>query len=270
MTLPISMGGTMKLTTTLILVLVLAVAPGLRAEPVSVFAAASLTESFDDIGRLYRLHYGQPVAFNFGATNDLRMQIEHGARADVFASASSEEMDRAVASHSVTGAAQVFAHNRLLVITPKDNPGHVESIRDLGRPGLRFVTTHPNVPVGKYTLAMLEAMGRDPAYGPAWRDAALKNIASLELNVKQVASKVLLGEADAGVVYVSDVTPRTEKHFRSFPVPEPFNVDAKYPIAVAATTKASEAARRFIDLVLSPEGQKALARHRFGTGVLQK
>ena len=229
-----------------------------RAASLAVSAAASLTAPFRELGELYRKATGAPVAFNFGATNELRLQIENGAPADVFASASAEEMDRAVASKSVQAPA-VFAHNRLVVITPADDPGHVASVKDLARPGLKLVTAHANVPVGKYFHAMLKAMGSDPAYGRAWALAVEKNVASAEVNVKQVVAKVALGEADAGVVYASDASPK----LRMLEVPAAFNVDAVYPLAVTVSSKQPEAARRFVALVLSPEGQAILKHHGF-------
>jgi len=240
----------------LILLLLLSAPAG--AANLEVSAAASLTGPFREIGALYTKATGQTVAFNFGATNELRVQIENGAPADVFASASAEEMERARAHHAVDTPA-VFAHNRLVVVTPADDPGHVAALKDLARPGLKLVTAHPNVPVGKYFQAMLAAMGKDPAYGAAWAAAAAKNVVSQEVNVKQVVAKVALGEADAGVVYVSDVVPR----LRAIPVPDAYNVQAAYPIAITAGSHQPDAARRFVQLVLSPEGRAILARHGF-------
>ena len=238
--------------------------PGLAcAGALDVSAAASLTAPFKEIGALYTRKYAQAVTFNFGATNELRMQIENGAPADVFASASSEEMDKAVTSKAVAGTPSIFARNRLVVIVPKDNPAKIVSLADLARHGVKFVTTHPNVPIGKYTAQVLANLAADPAFGAAFASGVKQNTVSLETNVKQVVAKVALGEADAGVVYRSDTAGANADKLRAIEIADTYNVLARYPMAVTAASKQVEAARRFIELVLSPEGQAILKKYRF-------
>lgn len=233
------------------------------AETLEVAAAASLSEAFREIGTLYTRKTGQPVRFNFGATNELRMQIEHGARADVFASASAEEMDKAVKA-GVVNDPQTFATNRLVLIVPKGNPGKIGSLKDLARPGLKLVTTHPNVPVGKYTQTLLEKLAASPAYGSAYREAVKKNFRSLELNVKHVASKVSLGEADGGFVYDSDCTAKLGEAVIPLAIAPAYNVQATYPIGVVTRAGHGADAARFIDFVRSAAGQAVLASFNFG------
>lgn len=252
-----------SMRTKLSIVLCLALAGAASAESLQVFAASSLSESFKELGNLYQTRHGVTPAFNFAATNELRQQIEHGASADVFAAASQEEMDKAVQAGLVE-APRVFARNRLVLIVPRSNPGRIKSLRDLARPSLKLVTTHPNVPAGKYTRCMLDRLAADPAYGAAFRDRVRKNFVSLEINVKQVCGKVSLGEADGGICYSSDVTARLGQTVTALAIPVAYNVDATYPIAVLARARQAAAARRFVEFVTSAPAQKVLATYNFG------
>jgi molybdate transport system substrate-binding protein len=245
------------LTVTLSLSLI---AAAVAAEPLQVFAAASLAGPFQELGKLF----GRAVTFQFAGTSELRMQIEHGARADVLAFASTDEMDRAVDAGLVREP-RVFAKNRLVLIVPRSNPGRIRTFRDLARPALKLVTTHPGVPIGKYTLAMFERVAQDPDHGEPFRDAVKRNFVSLEINVKHVCAKVSLSEADGGIVYYSDVTARLGQTVRALDIPDRFNVQASYAIAVVARSSQPAASGAFLDLVVSPEGQAILARHNFGT-----
>jgi len=162
----------------------------------TVFAAASLTGPFSDIGkRLEATYPGLKIIYNFGGSPTLRMQLEQGARADVFAPADAVQMELAAGSGIVQGATPMFAKNRLVVIVPRDNPGHVTSFRDLARPGLRLDVAAPAVPVGNYSRQALRQASA--AYGADFASRVLRNVVSEEENVRQVVAKVQLGEADA-------------------------------------------------------------------------
>lgn len=230
----------------------------------TIFAAASLTEPFTDLGKQFEVaHPGVQVALNLANSQQLRVQLEQGARADVFASANTKEMDAAVsASLVVSGTQRIFAHNRLVVIYPKGNPGKIVALTDLARSGVKLDIADAAAPVGQYTLDMLAAMSRDPAFGPDWKSRVLANVVSREENVKAVVSKVRLGEADAGVVYSSDVTPEAAKELGTIQVPDSFNQIATYPIAPLKAQE-PELARQFIDFVLSPTGQRVLESYGF-------
>lgn len=246
------------------MILLLLIAGGAAAESLKVFAAASLTESFKEIGALFAAQHAVSPAFQFAATNELRLQIENGARPDVFASASTEEMDRAVRSGLVK-TPRPFAKSRLALIVPKSNPGRLESLRDLARPGLKLVVAGPKVPAGAYTLAMLEKVAADPGYGAGFKAAVLENVVSHELNVRSVCAKVSLGEGDAGVVYHSDVTARLGQTVRALEVPARFNVEAIYPVAVVERAPHAGAAQKFVEFLVSPAAQAVLAKHNLGT-----
>ncbi len=229
-----------------------------------VFAAASLTDAFGEVAEAFqRDHPGTRVTYSFGGSNQLRAQLEQGARADVFASADELQMDAAVAGGLTVEPVRVFARNRLTIITPADNPKGVAGVRDLARPGVRLVTAQPNVPIGRYTEAMLDRAAADPTYGPDFTAHAKANVVSREENVRQVVGKVQLGEADAAVVYSSDVTPQARGQLQQVPVPDLLNTIATYPVAVCRSGANPAGAEAFVAFLLSPRAQDTLARWGF-------
>jgi molybdate transport system substrate-binding protein len=232
---------------------------------VNVFAAASLTESFTDIGKQFsRKNPGISMQFNFAGSQELLAQLENGAQADVFASASEKEMNTAKSESLVDPqSVREFARNRLIVIYPTSNPAKIKSLSDLATPGVKIDLADISVPVGKYTDLMLTKMNADPAYGADFKSRFVANVVSREENVKSVLNKVRLGEVDAGVVYVTDVTPDATKDVETIAVPDQFNQIASYPIAVVAKSAQPEAARKFEDFVLSAEGQAILRGYNF-------
>jgi molybdate transport system substrate-binding protein len=232
---------------------------------INVFAAASLTESFSEIGK--RFESASPdlgVEFNFAGSQQLRAQIESGARADVFASANEKEMDTAKGESLVKPETiHDFARNRLIVIYPKNNPAKIAGLNDLANPGVKIDLADASVPVGKYTLQMVDQLAGDPAFGAEFKEHFLANIVSREENVKSVLTKIRLGEADAGVVYVTDVTPDAAQDVATLEVPDRFNQIARYPIAVVASAPHADVAAKFEDFVLSKDGQDILREHNF-------
>lgn len=226
-----------------------------------VFAAASLTDAFTEIGEAFEAtHPGVTVEFNFGASNTLRTQLEQGAVADVFASANTREMDSAIAASLViSGTQQVFLNNQLIVLLPQDNPGNVQTLEDLARPGLKLVLAAEEVPVGGYSR---EALGKlEAQFGAGFKDKVLANLVSNEENVRQVVAKVQLGEADAGIAYGSDAVAAPE--LKTLAIPPEFNVIARYPIAVLAAAPRRQLAAEFVAFVLSSEGQGTLKKWGF-------
>ena len=212
----------------------------------TVFAAASLTEGFTQIAEDYEGLHGVEVRLSLGPSDGLATQIQEGAPADVFASASPKWMDAVEADPGITDRAD-FARNLLVVIVPAGNPAGLGSLDDLGRPGIKLVLAAEGVPVGDYAREMLANAGI--------ADDALANVVSNEDDVKGVVQKVALGEADAGIVYRTDVTPTIEADLEVIDVPADVNVEAVYPIAALAG--ASDPAREFVAYVLGP-GQETL------------
>ena len=236
-------------------------APASHPATLQVFAAASLADAFTDIGhRLERRYPGLTVRLNFAGSQQLATQIEQGATADVFASADERWMDHVRAQQRVAGESAVFARNRLVVIVPRTNPARIQRLQDLARGGIKLVLGADAVPVGRYSRTLLQNLSRDPAFGADFAARVLRNVVSEEENVKSVVGKVQLGEADAGIIYRSDVTPAVARFIRVIELPANANVLASYPIALLRGGREPGAGRAFMDLVLSREGQQVLER----------
>ena len=237
------------------------------AEPVdlNVFAAGSLTDAFGEIGKLFEAdHPGVTAVFNFAGSQQLAQQINEGAPADVFASANKKQMDVVIeAGGIVSGTEQTFAKNRLVVIFPKDNPAGLADLQDLAKPDLKLVLAAKEVPVGQYSLDFLDKAVADQTFAPTFKDDVLKNVVSYEDNVKAVLTKVALGEADAGIVYLSDISGADADKIDRIEIPDELNVIASYPIAPIKESENPDLAQAFIDLVLSQEGQDILAKYNF-------
>jgi molybdate transport system substrate-binding protein len=230
----------------------------------TVFTAASLTEAFTEMGaNIEQANPGTRVLFNFAGSPTLRTQLAQGARADVFASADEPNMQGAQKEGTIAGEPRLFVRNQLVAIVPVANPAQVMRLHDLAKPGVKLVLTKPEVPVGHYARQALARMSQDAAFGPEFATRVLANLVSEETNVKQVVAKVQLGEAHAGIVYASDVTPAVRAAVQMLAIPEPFNVIAHYPIAVVRDALNAAGARAFIDYVLSPAGQAILTKHGF-------
>ena len=217
---------------------------------ITVGAAASLTAAFEDLGAAFTAaNPNVSVKFSFGASSDVARQIGEGAPIDVFASADAKNMDKVVASAGVSAEPAVFATNSLQIIVGAGNPKAIAGIDDLARSDVLVVACSPDVPIGKYTQQVLDAAG-----------VTVKPV-SLEENVKGIVSKVTIGEADAGVVYRTDVIAAGDAAV-GVEIPANVNVTARYPIA--ALKGASAAARDFVAFVLSDAGRAVPQRFGFG------
>jgi molybdate transport system substrate-binding protein len=235
-----------------------------QSEVLTVFAAASLTEAFTDIGQRFEQESpGRRVRFNYAGSQQLVLQIQQGAQADVFASADERWMKAVTDSGLAVDAPAVFAHNRLVVVIPAANPGRIDRLQDLGRRGLKIVLAAGAVPVGRYSRQALEQLEGAPGFTADYATRVLANVVSQEENVKAVVTKVQLGEADAGIVYRSDVTPSVARVTRVLDIPDEYNVVATYPIVVLRQSANQEMARRFVAFVLGAAGQRALAARGF-------
>ena len=251
----------------LTLLVSLSVVQAQDSQTVTVFAASSLTDSFEEIASAFEAtNAGVDVIFNFGGSSTLATQLVNGAPADVFASANLRQMQVAVEGGRIAADPQTFARNLLVLVTPSDNPASITSLRDLVNPGVKFVVAAPDVPVRTYTDLMLARLAALPTYGEDYRAAILNNIVSEEDNVRQVLLKVALGEADAGIVYQTDVTPDSADQVLTIPIPRAVNTLAQYPIAVTDDSTNPELAQAFVDYVLSEEGQTVLANWGFVIG----
>jgi molybdate transport system substrate-binding protein len=238
-------------------------APRGQAELV-VFAASSLLEVFQEIGAQFeQQHPGTKVRFNFAGSAQLVAQLSQGASASVAAFADTRNMRQAQQQGLIAGEPVIFARNRLVLIVPASNPAGIHTLADLARPGVKVVLAHDNVPIGHYARQVLERASQDPAYGSDFAQRVLANLVSEEVNVKQVVAKIQLGEADAALVYATDVTPAVRQQVTEIELPEQVNVVTCYPIAVVVGAPDQALARAFIDQVRSPEGQAVLERYGF-------
>ena len=225
----------------LVTALIAAVLAGCTAPPqtaVTVLAAASLAEAFGTIA-------SSDVAYSFAGSQQLVAQVEAGAPADVVATADAEAMDRLVRAGLVDGPTD-FARNRRAIAVAPGNPRRITGLRDLAGAGLRVVLADPAVPAGRYAEEVLARAG-----------VRVRPV-SLELDVKAVARKVESGEADAALVYATDVTPPSRVE-----IPNAANVVATYPVAVVRATANREDAQAFVDRLLGPAGRQALADRGF-------
>jgi molybdate transport system substrate-binding protein len=227
----------------------------------TVLAAASLSHVFPTVAAAFtRAHPDTRVRFSFAGTDALVLQIEEGTPADLFAGASARYGDQ-LAGEDLVERPKPFATNRLVLIVPSSNPAGVGSPQDLSRPGIKLVVGANTVPIGSYTRKVLTNL--DGLYGPSFSKAVLANVVSNEYNVEGVLTKVRLGEADAGFVYVTDAKAAGDS-VRSLPLPEQAQAVATYPIAVARASPHRALARQFESFVLGPDGQRALAAAGFG------
>ena len=219
----------------------------------TVFAASSLTAAFTQIGTDFEAaNPGVHVTFNFGSSTDLAAQIASEGPADVFASASGTAVDSAASDPGVTDQVD-FATNQLVIITPTDNPANIASVDDLANDGVQVVLAAEGVPVGDYARQMLDNAGIS-------KDV-LANVVSNEPDDAAVVAKVSSGEADAGVVYTSDIT---TADVGSVTVPDDVNVVAAYPIAVVTGAPQPDMAASFVTYVTGAQGEATLAAFGFG------
>ena len=219
---------------------------------VTVFAAASLTESFTTLGKQFEAaHPGTTVKFNFGASSSLAENINLGARAYVFASASSKNMKQVVDAGGASDS-KAFANNVMQIAVPPDNPANVSQVTDLANPKIKVALCQPEVPCG--TVAQEVFKKADVTVKPVTQGA----------DVKAVLTTVQLGEVDAGMVYKTDVQAAGTK-VKGIEIPADQNASTSYPIAALSKAPNAAGAAAFVDYVLSPDGEKVLEQAGFAS-----
>jgi molybdate transport system substrate-binding protein len=237
---------------------------GSRQQEIIVFAAASLTNAFSELATAFEARHPETaVLLNFAGSSQLTTQLAEGMPAELFASANMAQMDVAIQTGRIAAAAPIiFASNRLVILVPADNPAQIQQLSDLARPGVLLITAVPGVPIRQYSDQLIAGQG-DPV-----ATQITSNIVSEADNVRQIVAKIALGEADAALVYQSDVTPDIASNVLTIPLPEAQNIVAHYPLALvddANRDGADETARQFINFVLSAEGQQILSKWGFGS-----
>ena len=231
---------------------------------VTVFAASSLAEPFRAVADAFEAdNPGVEVTFNFAGSQALRTQLEHGAQADVFASADWSQMAAVRKANLLGNTPEYFATNRLAVVTPA-NSSAVQSLGDLAGPGVSIAIASAEVPAGAYARATLDLMTESADFPDDFADKALANVVTHETNVRAVAQKVALGEVDAGIVYETDV--KGGQHggsFRVIQIPLEFNPAAEYPIATLLEAANPQVALDFVAFVQGDDGQAILREYGF-------
>ena len=238
---------------------------GKNSSVVTVFAASSLTDSFTDIGDLFMSNNsGYDIVFNFAGTSTLNAQLLHGAKADVFAAASESQIKVAYDNGFINDYT-IFAKNKLVLITPHGNNkiGKIEDMRD---EGVSLVLSNEVVPSGNYSRKTLLMMQESGLYGEGFYDRVIENVVSEEINVRQVVAKISLNEADAGLVYMTDVTDANKDKINVIHIPDIHMPEILYPMAVITGESDKLGASKFMEFVLSDSGQKILSEHGFQAG----
>ena len=220
----------------------------------TVFAAASLKTSITELAKMFEAqHPGTTVTLSFAGSSDLATQINQGAPADVFASADTRNMEILQEAGLVDGEPQIFATNTLAIAVPPGNPAGIRSFADLAKPGTRLVQCAHQVPCGAAAAVIEQQTGTD------------LNPVSEENSVTDVLGKVISAEADAGLVYVTDLQSAAGR-VEGVAFPEAAGAVNSYPAAVLSNSRNSADARAFLELVGSPEGQQVLSDAGFGPG----
>ncbi len=235
-----------------------------ETETLVVFAATSLTNAFEDLEEAFEAENPQVnVVLNFSSSSTLASQLLQGAPADVYASANEIQMQRLVDDELIDEQAVInFGYNRLVLIVPADNPANIDSAEQLINNDLAIVLPLPETPIRVYTNTLLDEL--ETIFGDGYVDTLMQNVVSEESNVRQVVTRIILGEADAAFVYQTDVTPNVADDLLTIPLPDNIVMPlAQYPIAVLHDTDSSPIAQAFVDFVLSDAGQAILVEWGF-------
>ena len=224
----------------------------------NIYAASSLTEAFQDLKQKFELIYPKTkILLSFSGSQVLRLHIDQGADADIFASANPKHMKALILAGKIQKS-QIFAHNKLVLIVPLNNPSKIKSLGDLAKAS-RIVIATKNVPVGSYTYKMLSHS--ELKLGKTFKKMVLSHIVSKENNVRLVRAKVELGEADAAIVYQTDAI--ASKRVLLIPIPSPINVLASYPIGIVKKSRKPTLAKQWINFVFSQKGRLILSKRGF-------
>lgn len=232
---------------------------GSAGDSITVYAAASLTDAFEELGAAYTEAAGVDVVLSFDSSSALRTQIEEGAPADVFASADLVNAQTLVDAGLTDGPSQAFAGNGLAIVVPTDNPAAIDAWTDLADPGLRIIAAGDDVPITRYAVDLIDNLAELPDAPDGFAAAYATSVASREDNVRAVMAKIELGEGDVAIVYETDASSSDE--VTTVTVPDEADVVAEY--AVVTLDEADARAAEFVTWLLGEEAQAILAAHGF-------
>lgn len=228
-----------------------------------IFAASSLTDVFTDLANNFEVTSSNTqVVLNFAGSSTLSAQILQGASADIFASANLEQLQNVIDDRLIDeNDTHIFATNELVLITPESNPANIQSARDLENDDVLLVLAAPSVPIREYTNILIDNLSY--SYNDSFGQNVLNNVVSEEGNVRQIVARIVLDEADAGIVYRTDITPDIAERIEIIEFPPNTSPPAVYPIAPLLNSTNSELADEFIAYILSDEGQDILSSWGF-------
>lgn len=236
-------------------------------EQLVIMAASSLTDVLPEIGRQFNeLHPNIDLSFNFDGSQRLRTQLILGASADVFISADWKQTKDLEEARLTLTKGKSFAHNKLSIITHEnfrvkpDTP--IRKLKDLAAPGIKLVLANNNVPAGRYTRQLLEDAENSESFGTGFKDKVMHNLISNESNVRSIVQKVSLGEADAGVVYHTDVKPNVE-NLKLIAIPTDINITTSYPVVILKDSTQYSLAQEFVAFLYSDHTQNTLLKYGF-------
>ncbi len=240
-----------------LLIFMLATGCAADSQTITIFAASSLTDAFSELATAYEAENPEiDVLLNFAGSSQLAAQLQEGIVGDIFASANPAQMAAVIKTGRISAdSVQTFATNWLTLIVPSDNPANLTTFEELAKPNVQLILAARGVPVRVYTDEMVARVSSE-TFSPNFYN----NLVSEEDNVRVVVAKIALGEADAGIVYVSDVTADIASRVQAIAIPAEQNVLATYPIAPLTDANNPALAQQFIDFVLSEKGQAILAR----------
>jgi molybdate transport system substrate-binding protein len=229
-----------------------------------IYAPSSLTDAAKEITTAFETaNPGVKLAIEFGHTPTQRLQFTQGATGDVFITASQKDMDDAIADETVASdVAKVFALNQLVVILPANNSANIQKLEELAKPGVRLLVAVVDTPIGKVTQTMFDKM--DKQFGTGYKTKVIANVVSNESGVKPIVSKIKLGEADAGIVYVTDAVGAPD--LKTITIPPEFNMIMQLNVAPLAKAANPDQAASFTAFLVSPEGQLILKKWGFLPG----
>ncbi|MFP4661473.1 MAG: molybdate ABC transporter substrate-binding protein [Halanaerobiales bacterium] len=232
---------------------------------IRIMAAASLTEVFNDLKAAFEEKYdGIEVEINYAGSQALFSQIQMGVTADIFASANIKYMNQLEESDMVRKPT-VFAYNELVIAVSKESQLDIQNIEDLTKDDLKLLIAEESVPLGRYTIQMLEKQSENPILPVGFKQKFFENILSKELDVKSIMAKIELGVVDAGIVYQTDVNASNKDVVEIINIEDKYNVLATYPIAIlnGLNPVNEEMAGKFLDYLYSDEGGMILEKHGF-------
>lgn len=232
---------------------------------IRIMAAASLTEVFTELKNEFESSVEDiNLEINFAGSQALYSQIQSGVSADIFASANIKYMHK-LEEADMAKDSTVFAHNKLVAAVSKSTSYNIESFVDLLDSGVKLVIADESVPAGRYTLQMLEKQKGNPEMPSNFQDMFLANVISKQLDVKSIVAKLELGEADAGIVYKTDINSSNMDKVRIVDIKDEYNVIANYPISIikGISSEKEEVARKFLDYLYSLKGERILEKHGF-------